>query len=54
MVHGAQLFIGLDDGRDGWKGDSGDGQVLVDATRALFWWPLGVLQFYSRAEILPK
>jgi hypothetical protein len=40
LLHGAQLFIGFDDGRDGWKGDCGDGQVLVEATRAVFWWSL--------------
>jgi hypothetical protein len=31
---------------DDWKGDSGGGQVLVEATRALFWWPLGALHIY--------
>jgi hypothetical protein len=24
VLHGVQLFIGFDDGSDGWKGDSGE------------------------------
>jgi hypothetical protein len=51
VLHGVQLFIGFDDGSDGWKGDSGDGQVLVEATRALFWWPLGTLQFWRATNV---
>jgi hypothetical protein len=44
---GVLQFIGPDEGKDGWKGDRGDGQMLGEATRALFWWPLGALQLWG-------
>jgi hypothetical protein len=46
-LRGVLQFIRSDDGRDGRKGDRGEGQVLGEATRALIWWPLGALQLWG-------
>jgi hypothetical protein len=44
LLRGVLQFIRSDEGRDGRTGDRGNGQVLGEATKALFWWPLGTLQ----------